>query len=241
MPRRLRARPARGPKATDALSLALASGAFATLVRYFTVRPDHAPHVRALMRETGLPARSLQQELARMTRLGLVRQEYRADRRVYVHTVAGHPGWHALRALVRTYAPAVDIVRVTVSGVRGIALAFVFGSVARGDAVAESDCDVFVVTEPGTTIEEKRAVVQALAVQSYDAGAALGRELSFAVYSVEDVQRLLAVPHGFVSRVFDAPKLWVRGSDEDLRAWQASVTTALPAATTGRGAFVDVA
>jgi predicted nucleotidyltransferase len=231
------ARPTRGTTVVDALSLAFASEAFAALVRYFTVRPDHAPHLRALMRETGLTARSLREELARMERLGLVALERRADRRVYVHSVSTHPGWRALRTMVRTYASSADIVRVTVAGLDTIAIAFVFGSVARGDADDQSDCDVFVVTAAGTTIEEKRAVVQALAVQACDAGLALGRDLSFMVYRVEDVQRLLAIPQGFVMRVFDAPKQWVRGTDDDLRALVAhsmAVPTESPAAMPAR-------
>jgi predicted nucleotidyltransferase len=222
---------------SDALSLAFASEAFAALVRYFAVRPDHVLHLRALMRATGLTAGSLQHELARMARLGLVAQERRADRRVYVRAESTHPGWRDLRALVRAYARPVDLVRVTVAGLDAIAIAFVFGSVARGDADERSDCDVFVVTAAGTTVEEKRAVVQALAVQSCDAGLALGRDLSFLVYRVEDVQRLLAIPQGFLSRVFDAPKQWVRGTDEDLRglvAHSVAVPVESPAATTAR-------
>jgi len=216
--RRRRAHATRGLKAPNALSRALASGAFATLVRYFTVRPEHTPHGRALMRETGLRARSMQRELARMERLGLVTQEHRADRRVYVRPVLTHPVWSSLHALVRAYATPADILRITMAGIADIAVAFVFGSVARGEADERSDCDVFVVTAPGTSVEAKRAVVRALAVQSADTSRALGREVSFVVYRLEELQRRLAVPQGFASRVLSGPKLFVRGAERELRA-----------------------
>ena len=218
LPRRRRRNPTRGMKAPDALSLALASGAFATLVRYFTVRPEYTPHGRALMRETGLRARSMQQELARMERLGLVTQEHRADHRVYVRSVLTHPAWLSLHALVRAYATPTDILRITVAGIADIAVAFVFGSVARGEADEQSDCDVFVVTAPGTTVDGKHAVVRALAVQTSDTSRALGREVSFVVYRLEDLQRRLAVPNGFASRVLTGSKLFVRGSDQELQS-----------------------
>jgi predicted nucleotidyltransferase len=204
-------------KATDALSATLASGAFATLVRYFTVWPEAAPHMRALIRDTMLNPRSVQVEVARMEALGLVRRERGTeDRRVFVRAVSGHPAWIALRTLVRTYAAPEDVLRMMVAGMPGIAAAFVYGSVARGDAITESDCDFMVVTAPGLSAESYQEIEQALAVQTGSTSLALGRDLSVAVYSAETMQRKAASGHGFVTRVLADTKRWVRGSDADL-------------------------
>ena len=214
--RRARKLPTRGAKAPDALSAALASGAFATLVRYFTVRPEAAPHMRALIRETRLNSRSVQMEVARMETLGLVRREHATeDRRVSVRAVLGHPAWTALRTLVRTYAAPEDVLKMTVAGVPGIAAAFVYGSVARGDATPESDCDFMVVTAPGLSPDAHRDVEQALAVQTGSTSLALGRDLSVAVYSATSMQHKAASGHGFVARVLADKKRWVRGSDAE--------------------------
>lgn len=216
--KRVRRQPRRA-KPTDALSVALASGAFATLVRYFTVGPQKTPHLRALMRETGLGARSVQMELARMEQLGLVRQERATDgRQVVVHVVQLHPAWAPLRALVRTYADPEDVLKMTIAGLPHLAAAFIFGSVARGDARPESDCDFMVITDASATAEEYRAVKTALAVQAGESGLALGRELSVAVYSVQELQARVAAGHAFISRVLLGAKRWVRGSARDLEA-----------------------
>ena len=215
--RRTRGVATRQAKAPDALSAALASGAFATLVRYFAVDMERAPHIRALTRDTELNPRSVQMEIARMERLGLVRRDHVPDdRRVCVRAVPSHPAWPALRALVRAYATPEDVLKMTVAGVPGIAAAFVYGSLARGDATPESDCDFLVVTTPGLPLDAHQAVEQALAVQTGNASLVLGRELSVAVYSTETLRRKAVDHHGFVARVLAGKKLWVRGSKAEL-------------------------
>lgn len=214
--RHARHRPTRGAKATDALSATLASGAFATLVRYFTVWPEAAPHMRALIRDTGLNPRSVQVEVARLEGLGLVRRERGTEnRRVCVRAVLGHPAWTALRTLVRTFAQPEDVLKMMMAGMPGIAAAFVYGSVARGDATADSDCDLMVVIAPELSAASHHAIEQALAVQTGSTSLALGRDLSVAVYSAETLQRKAASGHGFVVRVLADTKRWVRGSDAE--------------------------
>lgn len=224
---RNRTRPTRGAKATDALSAALASGAFATLVRYFTVRPGGVPHVRALIRATELNPRSVQMEVTRMESLGLLRRERSPDsRKVVLRVNTTHPAWPALRTLVRTYATPEDVLRMTVAGIPGIAAAFVYGSVARGDATPESDCDFLVVTAPGLSPEALQSVEQALAVQTGSSSLALGRDLSVAVYSAEAIKRKMASGHGFIARIMADQKRWVRGSAADMATLLGAANTA---------------
>jgi predicted nucleotidyltransferase len=195
------------------------------------VDPEKAPHIRALTRDTELNPRSVQMEIARMEKLGLVRREHVPDdRRVCVHVVASHPAWPALRALVRAYVAPEDILKVTVAGIPGIAAAFVYGSMARGDATPESDCDFLVVTIAGLSLEEHQAVEQALAVQTGNTSLALGRELSVAVYSAESMRRKAADRHGFLSRVLSGKRRWVCGSEAEL----ARLLTQSHQAETGR-------
>lgn len=202
----------RGAIAPDALSQSFANGTFAALVRYFTVRPDDAPHVRGLMRGLRVGARSLQREVGRMEQLGLLTRDHGDGRVVRVQAAIRHAAWAPLRALVRIYASPVELLRVTLTGVPHVAGAFIFGSVARGQADVESDCDVFVVTTPGCSADDRRVVVQALAVQTANTSLALGREVSFVVFRPEEMQQHLQSGHRFVARVLAEPKQWIVGA-----------------------------
>ncbi len=126
-------------------SLLLASGALARLVTYFALRPDEAPHARVIQRTTGLTPRSLQTELARLERLGVIHREA-AGRHVRYVVNEQSPRWRLLRELVRELADPADVIRDALSDVAGVETAFVFGSMARATDVREgSDIDVFVL------------------------------------------------------------------------------------------------
>jgi predicted nucleotidyltransferase len=141
-----RPRAGRTPKRTDPLSSTLASGAMARVVIDFAVHPEDASHGREIQRRTGLTPRSLQTELARLESLGVVRR--RLDGRlVRYELVEDNPRWRTLRALIRDFADPVDVIRNAIADVPGIATAFIFGSIARGDAREDSDVDVFILGE----------------------------------------------------------------------------------------------
>ena len=98
----------------------------ARLVIDFAVHPEDAPYGREIARRTGLTPRSLQAELARLERLGMV-QRRREGRLVRYELVESSPRWRAMRALIRELADPVDVVRNALADVPGIGAAFVFG------------------------------------------------------------------------------------------------------------------
>ena len=197
----------RALKRADLLSSVLASGALARLVIHFAVRPDECPHARALQRHTGLTPRSLQIELARLERLGVV------ERRAEGHRVAyalneGSPRWRALRQLIPQLADPVDVLRDALSDMPGIDAAFVFGSFARGDVREDSDVDVFVL---GAEDAE-----DLLARRTLDAGVLLGREVNVVHLGRDELRRRMQTGSGFLGRVLTAAKRWLVGDEATL-------------------------
>lgn len=188
--------------------MALASGALARLLIHFATHPDDAPHVRALQRRTGLAPRSLQTELRRLERLGVIKREaegrqvrYRLDER--------NPRWRALRQLVRELAPATDVLRDALSDVPAIEAAFLFGSMARGTDIREtSDLDVFIVH--GELPEEL------LARRTLDASVLLGREVNVVTTTYDELLDRARKGSGFLPAVLRGPKRWIVGSEREL-------------------------
>lgn len=198
----------RSAKRNDALSTTLASGALARLITHFATHPDDIPHVRALQRRTGLTPRSLQTELARLERLGVVGRETNG-RQVRYRLKERSPRWAALRGLVRELAEPSDVLRDALADVPGIEAAFLFGSMARGTAVRESsDLDVFIL--------HRELPEDLLARRTLDTGVLLGREVNIVTTNYYDLLERVANSSGFLPAVLRGPKQWIVGSDADL-------------------------
>ncbi len=88
-------------------------------------------------------------------------------------------------------------------------LAFVYGSVARGDGTAGSDVDLFVVGSVS-----RKEVSAAL---SWAAGS-LGRELNPVILTWGEFAARRQAGDHFVTSVLNEPRLWLIGGDDALAA-----------------------
>ncbi|WP_331023488.1 nucleotidyltransferase domain-containing protein [Longimicrobium sp.] len=197
----------RTPKRSDALSSTLASGAMARVVIDFAVHPDDASHGREIQRRTGLTPRSLNAELARLELLGVIRRRPEG-RLVRYGLVESNPRWKALRELVAHMADPADVLRNALADVAGVGAAFIFGSIARGNAREGSDIDVFVLDEG---VDEDR-----LARRTLDVGVLLGREVNVVQMTPGQLADRIASGSSFIREVLRGKKQWVVGSEADL-------------------------
>lgn len=184
----------------SSLTALFPSPAMARLVVFFLVHPGGRFHVRELQRRTCLSSASLQKELGRMCGLGALRRDREGGRTVYAADEE-NGCWHAWMLLLRAGADPVDIVREALVDVPGLDLAFVFGSVARGEPAPESDLDLFLVGPP----DERRRAMGLLV----DADIFLPRRLD--VIGRDREQLANERESGFLQRVMEQPKRWIVG------------------------------
>lgn len=171
------------------------------------LRSDENFHVREISRLTGVPAGSLHRELKLLTDAGLLSRQalgnqvrYRAERDC--------PIFHELAGIFRKTSGLADIIRLALQPLSpAITVAFIFGSVAKGEERATSDVDVCVVGPASFT-----DVVVALA----DMNQKLGREINPVVMPYEQFTAKLAAGEQFATRIMSEPKLFLIGDEHDL-------------------------
>ena len=171
------------------------------------LHPDTTYHVRELARLTGTSAGTLHKELTKLTAGGVLRRQevgnqvrYSADRDC--------PVFEELASILRKTSGLVDVLVEALSSVeKDIALAFVFGSVARGDQQSNSDVDVMLVGNLG--------FADAVSVL-HPVQATLQREINPVVYSLEEFHRRAASHDSFIQEVLSQPKLFVVGDENEL-------------------------
>jgi predicted nucleotidyltransferase len=189
----------------DQLSPFLGSEARARLLAHFVVHPESREHVRSLERHTGLGKRSLQAELARLEAMGLVRREVE-DRRVLYVRSGYTPQWRAIETLAGEYGIPL-LLRDALAGVPGIEAAFIFGSLARGDARPDSDVDLLIYGDPD---------LSALGHAMGDLALVLERRLDVKTYDRTRFIRDNRFGASFLPSALADPKLWLFGSEQDL-------------------------
>jgi predicted nucleotidyltransferase len=192
----------------------LASHALCRLVTHYVLYPHADLHFHGLKRATGLPNRSLQLELARLERLRLIARK--PDGRLVRYLVQPDESrWRALREFVRQFVEPAEVLRVALAQVTGIMAAFIYGSFARhGDVHADSDIDLFVVSETA----DQPSTRLALAGEVLEVSGFLGREVNASRHTPAQLAEKLSEGTRFIASVFSGEKVWLVGDPGQLSA-----------------------
>jgi predicted nucleotidyltransferase len=162
-------------------------------------------HGRELARRSGFSEATLRQELRKLRRLDLVSAR-RAGNRVYYSANQEHPLYSEIHSMVLKTSGLADVIRSALEAIH-VDVAFVFGSMVKGDATASSDVDLMVVS---TSNLRRLSSVLAGAAES------IGREINIHVMNSDEYRQRMARGDHFVKHVLGGPKLFVIGSERDL-------------------------
>jgi predicted nucleotidyltransferase len=169
--------------------------------------PDESFYLRQLARTVNAGNGAVQRELKQLTDLGLILRSHRGNQVVF-QANRRSPIFREIKSLIAKTVGVRDVLRSALAPLAGeVAVAFVYGSVARQSERANSDVDLMVLGSPSFT-----QVVSALG----PAQKALGREINPTVFPVSEFQSKLAAKNHFLRSVMADKKLFVVGSDDDL-------------------------
>ena len=191
---------------------ALFSGVQRRLLALFFGQPYRSYYTNELLRLTATGRGGLQRELARLVASGLVSATTVGNQKHYRANEAA-PIFNELRGIVLKTFGLADVVREALAPLEAkIRLAFVFGSVAKGSDTAASDIDVLVVSDDMAYADLFNALSAAEET--------LGRRISPTLYGAAEFERKVRDDNHFVTRVLAQPKIFLKGTADDLPAGQ---------------------
>jgi len=171
------------------------------------MRPEQQIHLRELARVIGAAPGTLKKELDALCDAGLLRAE-RVGNQVRFCANTAHPVFPELQALIRKTIGLADALRLSLAPlVDRIDAAFIFGSMASGTERAGSDIDLMVVGDAGFA-----EIVDA----TYEAQAALGREINPKVMSASEWQAKRSERNAFLQDVLNKPRIMLIGNADAL-------------------------
>jgi uncharacterized protein len=172
-------------------------------------KPDVAFYTNQIVRLANMGSGTVARELARLADAGLLvtRQE---GNQLYYQANAQNPIYAELNGIIKKTFGVADVLRsALIPIIDQIDFCFVYGSVAKDDATAKSDVDLFVVTD-NLAYADLMALLQG-------AEASLGRQVNPSIYASEQIQQKINEHNVFIQRVLAQDKIWIRGTEDDLR------------------------
>ena len=185
----------------------LSSRARAEIFRLLLSGTGEELHVREIERRSGLNDSTIRQELRKLVRLDLV-QNRRDSNRVYYRAKTENPLYPEIRNLVIKTSGLADALKSALVDKR-IRVAFVFGSIARGDETATSDVDLMVIGQLG--LRDLSRLLSGIQEK-------IGREVNPHVLKEEELRKRIRAKEHFVSNVLESPKIFIIGSHHELEA-----------------------
>ncbi|HLH06119.1 MAG TPA: nucleotidyltransferase domain-containing protein [Terriglobales bacterium] len=171
--------------------------------------PDQSFYYRQLTRELkGLSVGTLQRELATLNQLGLIERSA-VGKQVFYRANRNHPIFPELRALVAKTIGAIPTLRSALAPLADrISVAFVYGSMARGEETAESDIDLLIVG---------KAQLEDVIARLGNIEASLRRPVNPTVYSPVEFRTKLTSGNHFLNSVVRGDKAFLIGDEDELR------------------------
>jgi len=171
------------------------------------IDPDHPLHVREIIRRAGAGQGAVQRELQRLHDAGLLVREERGNQVCY-RPDRSAPVFAELRSLALKTSGLAYVLREALEPVaQSIDVAFVYGSIASGEAGAASDVDLFVVGDV-----DDLALHEAIATSER----ILLRPVNYTLMSTTEFSERFGEPEGFVRRVVDGPRIQILGDVVDV-------------------------
>ena len=172
------------------------------------LHPNTSYHMRELARLTSTASGTLHKELVKLTAGGIL-QSKKVGNQVHYSANTQCRIFSELASILRKTSGLTDVVAEALVGVKDqITLAFIYGSIARGEEQAASDVDIMLIG----ALSFGDAVTALYACQS-----TLQREITPVVYSVDEFNRRLQQQDSFLNDVLTKPKLFIIGNDNELR------------------------
>jgi predicted nucleotidyltransferase len=170
-------------------------------------KPDQSFYLNEITKLSQMGRGTIKRELERMEAVGIVAKK-RIGNQNHYQANSECPVYPELMGIARKTFGVADVIKTALKCILDeVALAFIYGSVAKGEDTAKSDIDLLIVSNELTYSD---VMERLLASET-----SIGRPINPTIYNVDQIEKKLKQDNAFVSRVMEQPKIWIK-EDEDV-------------------------
>ncbi len=171
--------------------------------------PDASFYLNEIVRFADMGKGTIKRELERMTSAGLITLT-RIGNQNHYQANPESPVYHELISISRKTFGIADIIRNALSPMaKSIWSAFIYGSIAKGEATAKSDIDLMIIGDDIAYTDLMNLLIPA--------EKELQRPVNPSIYSLEDFNKKLEKNNSFITRVMEQDKINIIGNTNDIR------------------------
>lgn len=190
----------------DALGSLLFGQTRGNILRLLFGQPDKQRYARQIAREVGGSVGTVQRELRLLAGHGLI-ERTKIGSQVFYQANRSHPVYPELHSLIAKTVGVFQLLETALAPLaERITLAFVYGSLARGEENSESDVDVLLVGD--LTLDE--VLARLAPVES-----TVGRSINPTVYSVHEFDTKLRSGNHFLKSVMGSDRVLLIGEADE--------------------------
>lgn len=176
------------------------------LLALFFTNPEQSYYLREIQRMLGYSAGNIRRELLKL-QSGRLFETKQTGNLVYYSLNNGHPLFQEIKSIVQKTIGVEGAIRDALSSIKGIDIALIYGSFAKGDARMASDIDLFIIGKV-----DERKLISAISKTEKT----LHREINYSLYSRTDFTKKKREKDAFIKDLLEGPKIFLVGGPDEL-------------------------
>ena len=184
------------------------SDARVKVLSLFMLNAGNEYYLREIAQETRLAIRSVQRTVENLTEIGILQREKRGNS-VYFRLRDDIPILPELKAIFLKTVGLGALLRQMLAEQKGIEIAFIYGSVAKGEEEEASDIDVAIIGD----LSSRQLTSELVKLERE-----LGREINATVFTPTEWRSRGKKRDHFVRTLIQEPKIFLIGDNGDLEA-----------------------
>ena len=176
------------------------------LFSLFFSNPDAEYYLRELERMLKIPVAMVRKELLRQEEEGIFISSKKGNL-TYYKLNKSYPLYNEMRNIVFKTIGIQGLLKEALDKIKGIKIAFIYGSYAKGNENANSDIDLLIVGE----IDEDILLAKINRIEK-----AVKREINYTLYSSDEFMKGKLEKDSFIIDVLENQKIFLIGNENDL-------------------------